>query len=150
MCRKSNSYLDSVPGQYHYLLSYSEMSSQRTILEWAIIVVTKHKQVKGTVPTVLIASIPSHWSDILNQSITYQHSSYDITPHCSNWVATNCFLGTIRFVRFHQFFCFSPVIICWIGWVCAFRKGIYYVFAIIVYIVQKGWKFHLIWTLVVF
>ena len=51
------------------------MSPQRTNLEWAIIVVAKHEQVKGTVPTVLIALIPSHWSDILYYSITYQHSS---------------------------------------------------------------------------
>ena len=51
------------------------MFSQRTNHEWAIIVAAKHKQVKGTVPTVLIALIPSHWFDIFYYSIAYQQSS---------------------------------------------------------------------------
>ena len=60
------------------------MSSQRTNLEWAIIVVTKHKQVKGTVSTVLVTSIPSNQSDISYYGIAYHHSPQDITPHCGD------------------------------------------------------------------
>ena len=56
------------------------MSSQRTNLEWAIIVVTKHKQVKGTVSTILITLIQSHWSDIPYYGITYQHSPLGHSP----------------------------------------------------------------------
>ena len=56
-------------------ISPRDIYSQRTNLEWAIIVVAKHRQVKGTVPTVLIALILSHWSDIFYYSITFEHSS---------------------------------------------------------------------------
>ena len=50
------------------------MSSQRKNLEWAVIVITKQKQVKGTVSTVLVTSIPSDWSDIHYYGIAYHHN----------------------------------------------------------------------------
>ena len=77
------------------------MASQGTNLEWAVIVVTKHKLVKVTVSTVLVTSIPSHWSDISYYGITYHHSTQDIATHCSDWVTTDYSLGIFRLVRFY-------------------------------------------------
>ena len=60
-----------------------------------MIVVIKLKQVKGTVSTVLITLIPSHWSDLPYYCITYCHSPQDIIPHCGDWVTIDYLL--VRF-----------------------------------------------------